>query len=230
MISVCLATYNGGRYLECQLKSILSQLGADDEIVVSDDGSKDSTLDIINSFNDSRIKVFRNECHGVIHNFGNALCHANGDYIFLSDQDDEWMPDKVKICMEYLKHYHCVTTDCYVSDSEGNITAESFFKLNRTKTGKWYNLLLKNGYLGCCMAFRKEITDKILPFPDDIPMHDIWIGDVAAFKYSMAFVPDRLIKYRRHGDNTSSAAEKSRSGIMEKIGYRWRIIKHLLFA
>ena len=140
MISVCLATYNGGRYLECQLKSILSQLGADDEIVVSDDGSKDSTLDIINSFNDSRIKVFRNECHGVIHNFGNALCHANGDYIFLSDQDDEWMPDKVKICMEYLKHYHCVTTDCYVSDSEGNITAESFFKLNRTKTGKWYNL------------------------------------------------------------------------------------------
>lgn len=230
MITVCLATYNGERFIKCQLDSILNQLDKNDEVVISDDGSKDRTLDIIHSFNDKRIKLYHNEQHGVIHNFENALRHAAGDYIYLSDQDDEWMPDKVKICTEYLKIYSCITTDCYISNSLGEITSESFFQQNKTRQGRWYNLLLKNGYLGCCMAFRKEILDKILPFPKDIPMHDIWIGDVAAFKYSMAFVPDRLIKYRRHGDNASSAAEKSRSSLFQKISFRWNIISHLLFV
>lgn len=229
MISVCIATYNGAAYLKQQVASILSQLSPEDEIVVSDDHSTDDTCSILDSFADPRIKVFQNMNHGVTWNFENALRHASGDYIFLSDQDDEWMPDKVKVFMTYLGKYDCVVSDCYISDGNDNIIGESFFSLNRTRPGRWYNLILKSGYIGCCMAFKKEILAKVLPFPTDIPLHDMWIGNISAFKYHVGWIPDKLIKYRRHGMNASSAAEKSRSSLSQKLGYRWHVIKHLFF-
>ena len=90
-ISVCIATYNGAKYIEEQVQSILYQLSEKDEIINSDDGSKDNTLAIIKSLNDARIKVIHNTLkHGLVSNFENAIKHADGDYIFLSDQDDIW--------------------------------------------------------------------------------------------------------------------------------------------
>lgn len=228
MISVCLATYNGEKYIHRQVVSILNQLGSDDELIISDDGSSDYTISILNSMKDSRIKIFINSRHGVNGNFENALNHANGDYIFLSDQDDVWMPDKVKTCMEYLHIYSCVISDCSVEDTYGNVIYDSFYKANGTRKGKMYNLFVKNGYLGCCMAFRKEVLVKALPFPANIPMHDIWIGNVASFRYNTIFIPQKLIKYCRHGDNASSAAEVSRYSLMEKLNFRWQILKNLL--
>jgi len=229
MVSVCIATYNGVPYLKEQISSILPQLSSNDEIIVSDDNSSDDTLLILESFNDPRIKVFKNLRHGVIWNFENALSHASGDYIFLSDQDDLWMPDKVKVCMDYLCKYDCVISDCYICDGDGIIIADSFFRLNHTQTGKWYNLFVKSGYIGCCMAFKRDVLIKTLPFPQDIPLHDMWIGNISAFKYNVGWIPEKLIKYRRHGKNASSAAEKSRSSLSQKLGYRWHIIKHLFF-
>lgn len=228
MISVCIATYNGEKYIENQLRSILHQLSEEDEIIVSDDGSKDRTIDIVKDFNDSRIRIVNNEKHGVAFNFENAISNAKGDYIFLSDQDDEWLYNKVERCLTGLQTYHCIVTDCYICDGEGEIINKSFFSLNGTKKGKIYNLLVKSGYIGCCMAFRKEILAKVLPFPEDIPLHDLWIGNVAAFYYSLGWISDKLIKYRRHGNNASCAAEKSDASIIKKMGYRWHIIKHLI--
>ena len=96
-ISVCIATYNGERYIREQLDSILSQLSLDDEVIISDDGSKDSTIEIISSYLDSRIKVFKNNGkHGYVGNFENALNHSSGDFIFLSDQDDIWELQKIE--------------------------------------------------------------------------------------------------------------------------------------
>ena len=89
MITVCIATYNGGKYISKQIDSILNQLSDSDEVIVSDDGSKDDTLDIITAFHDKRIEVFKNDGrHGVVPNFENALSKAKGDIIFFSDQDD----------------------------------------------------------------------------------------------------------------------------------------------
>ena len=86
-ISVCMATYNGEKYIAEQIRSILPQLSEDDEVIVSDDGSSDATLDIVRSFNDPRIRIVQNELeHGYTKNFENALNHANGDIIFISDQ------------------------------------------------------------------------------------------------------------------------------------------------
>ena len=113
MISVCIATYNGGAFIKRQLYSILPQLGENDEVVIADDGSTDDTLPIIESLNDKRIKIIEGpHRHSPIWNFEKALKAAKGDYIFLSDQDDEWMPNKVKVTLPYLK-----TADCIVSDN-----------------------------------------------------------------------------------------------------------------
>ena len=97
MISVCMATFNGGQYLKAQIDSILNQLSVNDELVISDDHSTDNTCAIIKQYNDSRVKLVLNELtKGVTHNFENALLHSNGDIIFLADQDDIWHLNKVE--------------------------------------------------------------------------------------------------------------------------------------
>ena len=116
MISVCMASHNGGKYIKQQIDSILSQLSLEDELIISDDGSSDSTIEIIKRCNDSRIKLYVMEHNSkgmkphyyVTKNFENALKYVNGDYIFLSDQDDVWCPNKVEVCLEYLQDYDIV--------------------------------------------------------------------------------------------------------------------------
>jgi len=107
-ISVCMATYNGERYLKEQLDSILKQLSFTDEIIISDDGSQDRTIEIIESFGDSRIKLFHSTQQNLIYNFENALSKASGDIIFLSDQDDIWYENKVEKSMYHLQKYGLV--------------------------------------------------------------------------------------------------------------------------
>ena len=229
MISVCIATYNGQQYISEQLSSILSQLGENDEVIVSDDGSVDSTLDIVRGFDDDRIRVVEGPCKGVVCNFENALKHVKGDYIFFSDQDDIWTSDKVAVSLEYLKTYACIVSDAYVVDAESNKVLDSFFEYNGTRKGFLKNLLLKNGYTGCCMAFRRELLDKALPFPEGIPMHDIWIGNIAEIFYSFSFVPEKLIRYRRHGSNaTMTLRLASRNSLLKKIFIRVKVLIALL--
>ena len=169
MISVCIATYNGETYLREQLDSILPQLDKDDEVIISDDGSTDSTIHLISGLGDCRIRVVQNEGKkGCIHNFENALKHAKGDYIFLSDQDDIWAPNKVQKFMQALAVSDCVVSDASVVDTNKNVIEESFYKCNNNHKGKLYNLLVSNNYLGCCMAFHKRILTKAFPFPKSI--------------------------------------------------------------
>lgn len=233
MISVCIATYNGARFLERQLHSILPQLGKDDEVVVSDDGSTDETIALLQSMGDPRIRIVEGpHRHSPIWNFERALSQAKGDYIFLSDQDDEWLPNKVSVCMDYLQYYDCVVSDCQVVDGANQVIHNSFYQVNGTRKGSLYNLLVKNGYLGCCMAFRRQVLQKALPFPSQTPMHDIWLGNVAAFRYSLCFIPDKLVLYTRHGDNASTASDPSNKSLWKRLSYRWTMLMgvlHLLF-
>ena len=230
MISVCIATYNGERFIERQVTSILSQIGAEDEVVVADDGSTDNTLMILRGLNDPRIRIVDGaHRHSPTWNFEKALKEARGEYIFLSDQDDVWMPEKVSVTMKYLQQYDCVVSDNVTVAANDSVISDSFYAINDTRPGKYYNLLLKNGYLGCCMAFRRNVLEAALPFPADIPMHDIWIGNVAAFKYSVCFIPDKLMHYNRHGDNVSTASAPSAYSLRQKLGFRWSVIHNLFF-
>lgn len=228
MISVCIATYNGERFIREQIDSILRQLSSDDEIIVSDDGSTDNTISIINSIDDKRIRVIKGpRKQSPTSNFECALKASKGDYIFMSDQDDVWKPNKVKICMEWLQRYDCVVSDAEVTDSSLNPLYPSLYAIMQVRQGRIYNTIWKNGYTGCCMAFRRNVLEASLPFPKDIPMHDIWIGNVAAYKYNVMFIPDTLIYFRRHEDTTSCNGKGSKYSIWQQMKFRWSVIKNI---
>ena len=228
MISVCVATYNGENFIKEQLDSILSQLSDDDEIIISDDGSKDKTLEIVRAFDDSRIKIFVNKGrHGVVPNFENALKQVSGDYIFLSDQDDIWLSDKKKKCLSCLQKYDFISHNAFIIDEYGELSGKDYFSLRGTRYGYWNNLW-KMGYLGCCMAFRKECLEDILPFPKDILWHDMWIASVLHLKYKGKLLDDGLILYRRHGGNASPTTQKSQYSWSFKFQYRSYIFWHSL--
>lgn len=229
MISVCIATYNGARYIGEQLASILPQLSAEDEVVVSDDGSTDGTLDIVRSLNDSRIRIVDGpRRHSPTLNFEWALRNAKGDYVFLADQDDVWLEGKVRRCVEELQKCDCVVSDARVTDSCLNTTSESLFKLMHVRRGRLSNLLWRNGYTGCCMAFKREVLSKALPFPTDIPMHDIWIGNVAAFCGRLRFIDDRLLLFRRHDATASCNGKGSTYSLWQKLSFRWHTLKNIV--
>ena len=229
MISVCIATYNGERYIRQQIESIVCQLNVDDEIIVSDDGSTDGTLDIVKGIGDKRIKIIEGPGRkSPILNFECALKASKGDFIFLSDQDDIWKPDKVEICMKWLKTYHCVVSDAEVTDNSLKPLYPSLYAIMQVRQGRIYNTIWKNGYTGCCMAFRRDVVEASLPFPKDIPMHDIWIGNVAAYKYNVIFIPDRLIHFRRHENTISCNGKGSKFTIWQQMKFRLNIIKNII--
>ena len=228
MISVCVATYNGEKFIKEQIESILCQLSSDDEIIVSDDGSTDGTIVIINCIGDKRIRIIEGPCkHSPTFNFENALKEAKGDYIFLADQDDVWKTNKVEVCMKWLQKYDCVVSDAEVTDSNLNPLYPSLYAIMQVRQGHIYNTVWKNGYTGCCMAFRRNILEASLPFPKDIPMHDIWIGNVAAYKYNVKFIPDKLILFRRHKETISCNGKGSKYSIWQQMKFRWSIIKNI---
>lgn len=229
MISVCVATYNGEKFIREQIDSILCQLSSDDEIIVSDDGSTDGTIVIINCIGDKRIRIIEGpRKHSPTFNFENALKEAKGDYIFLADQDDVWKTNKVEVCMKWLQKYDCVVSDAEVTDSNLNPLYPSLYAIMQVRQGHIYNTVWKNGYTGCCMAFRRNILEASLPFPKDIPMHDIWIGNVAAYKYNVKFIPDKLILFRRHKETISCNGKGSKYSIWQQMKFRWSIIKNIV--
>ncbi len=229
MNSVCLATYNGERYIKQQVTSILMQLNSDDEIIVSDDHSTDNTLLILNEFDDKRIKIFINNKHrSVTSNFENSLSRASGDFIFLSDQDDVWVHNKVEICIKELQNVSLLVTDCFVINGNSDIIENSFFESYNSAAGIVKNFI-KNTYLGNCMAFRKEVLDEVLPFPTGLHelnrfyiYHDIWIGLIANAKFRVSFLPEKLSYFRRHERNVSptDSVKKSPNTLLKKIQAR----------
>jgi len=227
MISVCMAVKNGAVFLNEQIASILPQLGEKDELVISDDGSTDATCDIIRSFSDSRIRLLLNPGTGLIANFDHCLSSSYGDLIFLSDQDDRWMENKIEIMKVYLKQYDLVISDCIITDPQLATKEDSYFKLNRSGKGLIKNLM-RNSYMGCCMAFRRTVLEKALPFPKNLPVHDLWIGLIGELYFKIAFIDDKLVYHRRHAQNTSSTSTKSNFTLRDKIQYRFRVLKNLV--
>lgn len=223
MNSVCIATYNGEKYIAEQLRSILVQLRPDDEIIVSDDGSTDNTLNIVEAIGDERVKVLHSNCHNVKGNFVNALEHAQGDVIFLSDQDDVWLPGKYIRCVEELKKVDLVCTNSMMTDENLQVVNENFFSLYHSGRGILKNAF-NNTYYGSCMAFRRTLLDAALPFPKTREIgHDIWLGLVAEMTGTVAFIDTPYLLYRRH-DGTSTQTDalwtRSRRPLFVKIWSR----------
>jgi glycosyltransferase involved in cell wall biosynthesis len=230
MISVCIATYNGEKYIKDQLVSILHQLRDEDEVIISDDFSVDNTLEIIKSFNDARIKIFMNAKEkGFTKNFENALEKVRGDIIFLSDQDDIWMPNKVNVCVSGLKNSDFIVHDGHMVNKNIDILNESIFEFRNVKNGFLKNFV-KIRYLGCCMAFNKNILNKSLPFPANqiLTTHDSWLTLVSELYFNVNLVHQPLIKYRRHGENASLGGAKGGNSLITKVLIRAYSLFHLI--
>ena len=213
MISVAIITKDGEKYLSEELESILVNLGPEDEVVISDDGSTDGTRKVIADFciRDPRIRLTEGPREGIIANIESVVQKCKGDYIFLADQDDVWKPNKVKKVMaEFNKSAALVMHDAEVyNDDLTKVIIPSFFSYRGCRSGTMANLI-KNRYIGCCMAFIRELVPHFLPIPRTIPMHDQWIGLTADLrKEKVVLIPEPLIKYRRHAEAESDFSHNS---------------------
>lgn len=223
-ISVCMATYNGEKFIKEQISSILYQLGNDDELIISDDGSTDNTINIIRSFNSNQIILLKHKNKSKIYkNFENALLHAKNEIIILSDQDDIWLENKIVHFRNALSDKDLIISNCRIINETGKIIEPLFYYQYSKFQKSFIGNLYKNTYLGCCMGFRKEMLDIILPFPLGISCHDSWIGLICKFNNKrIGYIDEPLLHYRKHAVNNTPTHEKSKYPLHQKIV--WRII------
>jgi GT2 family glycosyltransferase len=231
-VSACMAAYNGGAFVEAQLRSILAQLKPQDEVVIVDDGSTDDTLERIAKIGDARIRLFKHEHNaGVVATFEDALRLATGDILFLSDDDDVWAPTKVRRFLDAFD----IGPDVGIAQSRVRMIDESdrpipdsrINRYGRFSPGFWRNLFI-NHYQGSAMAVRASLLGRVLPFPARKSfLHDVWIGtrnDLLGGKF--VFIDEDLLFYRRHGHNASRT-----KSLLQKIRTRTELIlAHLVHS
>lgn len=230
MVSVCMTTCNGEKYLKRQLDTILLQLGDEDELIISDDSSTDRTVEIIKSYSDNRIKLLEDGNFGSpVFNMENALKRAQGEYVFLADQDDVWLPGRIQKVVEKLQQYDLVVCNAFIVDGNEKVIHESYFEWKGSAPGFFRNLK-KNSFIGCTMAFNRKIAKAVLPFPEQIAMHDVWIGLLAECTGKVLFLDERLMYYRRHDDNFTASVHKADNRLSDfSLSYKIRYRLLLLF-
>ncbi|MBD1577790.1 glycosyltransferase family 2 protein [Vibrio sp. S11_S32] len=213
-LGVVIASYNGGKYIYEQITSILESEGSSliNEILISDDGSSDNTIDIIKSINDSRIHIFENKLrNGPGFNFVNGLTKSDADFVFLCDQDDVWPKDRIKNFFEVAGKLDknepgIVCSDLTVVEQNLNVLADSFYDFEHIPKN-WSlnieNLFLQNCSPGCVMLINKPAVDRLVKtFSNDSVMHDWWILLYASLHDNIIFLDKSTLLYRQHDSNT----------------------------
>lgn len=225
LVSVCLSTYNGEKYLKEQLDSILSQTYKNLELIITDDCSNDSTVSIINEFQKKYpyVKLYLNEKNlGFVKNFEKAISLSTGEYIALADQDDVWQEDKIEILVKELEN----TKDCLMVYSNAQLVDNNLNSKNTTLLGKIKPMfgnnnlyfIYNNSISGNTLMFKKELKEKILPIPNNINFHDIWISFVASSISNIKYLNNALVLYRQHESNVTDIYKvKKKKSIKEKI-------------
>jgi glycosyltransferase involved in cell wall biosynthesis len=175
-VSVCMATYNGERFVEPQIMSILSQLGDDDELIVVDDGSTDATVSIVTGLHDGRIRLHEQRNAGPVRAFEHAIGMARGSLIMLADQDDVWPPHRRRHLVSALDHSH-VAAGALSTFGSLTGTVISFNSTSPNSVASFGALVAGRApFYGCAMAFDRDVSAIALPFPSWIEAHDHWIA------------------------------------------------------
>lgn len=209
-VSIAMATFNGAQYIYEQLASFLSQSRLPDEVIICDDCSTDTTVDIVNEF----IKIAKfdvilrvNEHNlGFVKNFEKAISLCSGDYILLSDQDDIWRNDKIQLLLDNIGSFSLIHSDASIINSSGNFVAGSFSKYaNKELCSDFQFLLLQNNVTGCTVMFNSKIRDKFLPINSSFDAHDWWIAIHASCLRGITYLDIPLVCYRQHAENQFGA-------------------------
>lgn len=216
-----MATYNGEKYIQQQIESIINQSYLDWNLYIHDDGSSDKTIEIIKQFNDSRIHLVEDNVH-----FGNSSLNflhlvkncVTNDYFFFADQDDFWLPNKIEKTFSLIKQIEngdksipiCIGTDLKVVDSELNTINESFYKLSKMLSDADFNsLLIENDFTGCTMCMNKAVIQYLKKIDKTdclkIVQHDWIIALICASDGKIAQLNEPTMLYRQHQNNVVGA-------------------------
>lgn len=228
LISVCLASYNGALWITEQLQSVLAQLPLDAEVLVGDDASSDETVRLIQGFTDPRIRLF---CHskrlGFIKNFEYLLAQCQGEYVFLCDQDDRWMPHKVTKSVEAMRdhlEWELLVHDAVICDADMHTIHPSLltFLGGLSERNQTFNRnLIRNHFPGACMVLRRRLLLQALPFPQGIPAHDHWMVQLALLRpKGLGILQEALLEYRRTQNNASPTTQGSRRSLCKRLWER----------
>ncbi|MFD0898444.1 glycosyltransferase family 2 protein [Loigolactobacillus binensis] len=235
MLSVCMATYNGAATVARQLTSILAQLTAADEVVIVDDRSQDETVAVIKKVaaaSPVRVQILVNAHNqGPVKSFARALEQAQGELVFLADQDDYWYANKVAQVVAAFKQQKAdlIVHDARVVDGQMQLLAASWNAYNHNRLPQsLVGNLLKNGYTGAMMAISQRLLRAALPFPEQIEMHDQWLFLVAQ-RYHLTTVVLRqpLMDYVRHGNNVTGMHSRSWGTMAAGRWQMWRLYHQL---
>ena len=226
--SICICTYNGNLYLHEQIMSILSQISHDDEVIVIDDCSSDNTVDLILNYQDNRINVIVNEFNlGPVKSFEKAITQAKNGLIFLSDQDDIWKEGRYQIMKSTL-----LESDAFLLSSNSIFIGKNNESINFKIDGVFANdsknyigniidiFIGKTNYYGCCMIFKNQLIDIILPIPSFVESHDLWIAMCSNLAKKNIHIDEPTLMRRIHGNNASVISR----GIIKKIQTRFLFV------
>lgn len=206
-----MATFNGEKYIKQQLDSILAQSYQDFELIICDDCSSDKTVEIINDYSDSRIKLYENKQNlGFKNNFQKAVSLCSKDYIAFCDQDDIWTSDHLEFLLSNIGSCDLICANAKMIDSNGkdmnattkNCLGDFFFPQNKSDLFK--KLLHGNFVQGTASLITKKLADKVFPIPENIDFHDWWAASVSCLNNGCNYKDKIILLYRQHENNVTT--------------------------
>lgn len=230
LISIVMATYNGEKYLREQVDSLLAQSYTTLEFIFVDDASSDSSLTILQEYasQDERIRLVTNpENQGLLATFETGIRAAKGEMIALSDQDDVWMTDKIRLLAGAIGSHSMIYADSALTDAAGIVTGKFSDRNHLCDYPTGLHYVFGTKAMGHAMLFKREIIDSALPFPDFVG-HDFILGFAAAALNGVSYFPTTLVNYRQHSSNTMGAdLSKGKKNYNTRKERNARIVKRL---
>lgn len=216
-VSVALCTCNGEKYLRQQLDSLTQQSYLPAEVVICDDHSEDNTLLILKQFIEeapfpTALRINKKRI-GIVENFSQAISLCKGEYVAICDQDDLWIPERIKLGLaamaEAEKMYgtnipFLIHSDLKVIDNDGKLLAPSYMKMRRIRhydQEALRKLMLQNFVTGCTVLLNRPLVELALPIPGEAYMHDWWLALVAAAAGKIIYLEQPTVFYRQHSSN-----------------------------
>lgn len=238
---IAMCTCNGAVYLDAQLRSLVRQTRLPDRIVVSDDRSDDGTWDMLNAWASELraaysidVVLLRNQTRlGVTRNFEQAIKALDTEIIFLADQDDVWVENKIEILAARLEtdtQALLVHSDAFLIDDQGADLGRSLFEAlyltsadrELARQQRFFEVYCRRNLVtGTTAAFHCELLDLALPFPANW-IHDEWLAACAAAWRHVTMLPEKLTFYRQHGQNAIGVPS---SRLSRLIKYAQRVLQ-----
>jgi len=221
LVSIAMCTYNGERFIGEQLDSILTQSHKNIELIITDDGSTDKTIEIIEKYQkaDKRIKLYKNKKNlGFIKNFEKAISLTNGEYIALADQDDIWKKEKLETFLYEIKDNLLIYSDAELIDKNSKKLNKTLLENNHLITNNNNQaFIFCNCVSGNTLMFPKKLKEYILPIPKGITFHDIWIAFIATTKGSITYTNTPMTYYRRYSEQITHNKKMNYTSFFDKL-------------